>query len=66
MARVAEIKLAIEELNERDFVQIRQWFIEKEWEKWDKQLERDSKEGKLDFLIKEVQKEKAKGKLKSL
>lgn len=66
MARIEEIKHAIEELTEDEFVQLRDWLIEKEWENWDKEIERDSEEGKLDFLIKEAQKKKVDGKLRVL
>lgn len=66
MAQVKEIKHAIEELSEEEFLQIREWFIKREWEEWDEQIKRDSKDGKLDFLIKEAHKEKSHGKLKSL
>jgi len=66
MLKVAEIKEAIEELPEEDFVQLRQWFSEKDWQKWDKQIEVDSESGKLDFLIKEALDEKSKGQLKEL
>jgi len=66
MLKVAEIKEAIEELPEEDFVQLRQWFSEKDWQKWDKQIEMDSESGKLDFLIKEALDEKSKGQLKEL
>jgi len=54
MTKVKEIKVAIESLPERDFVRLRQWFSEKDWDKWDKQIEADSESGKLDFLIKEA------------
>ena len=66
MSKVNEIKKAIESLPENDYSQLRQWFSEKDWEKWDKQIKTDSAEGKLDFLIKEALEEKAKGKLKGL
>ncbi|HKY73723.1 MAG TPA: hypothetical protein VJ246_00215 [Patescibacteria group bacterium] len=66
MSKVDEIKVAIEALPEEDYVQLRQWFSEKDWEKWDRQIEEDSKSGRLDFLIKEALEEKAKGKLKEL
>ena len=66
MTRVEEIKHEIEKLTEDEFAQLREWFIEMEWKKWDKQIEEDSKKGKLDFLIEEARKEKAKGKLKAL
>ena len=38
----------------------------KDWDKWDKQIETDSKSGKLDFLIADAKKEKEKGTLKEL
>ncbi|MEW6448681.1 MAG: hypothetical protein AB1426_11470 [Bacillota bacterium] len=66
MFNVAEIKAAIENLPESDFVQLRKWFWEKDWQKWDRQIEEDSKAGKLDFLIKEAFDEKSKGQLKEL
>jgi len=66
MSKVDEIKVAIEALPEEDYVQLRQWFSEKDWEKWDRQIEEDSESGRLDFLIKEALEEKAKGKLKEL
>ena len=45
---------------------MRRWFSERDWEKWDRQIEADSESGKLDFLIKEALDAKAKGKLKRL
>jgi hypothetical protein len=45
---------------------LREWFAERDWEKWDKQIEVDSKSKKLDFLIKEARDEKEKGKLKEI
>ena len=38
----------------------------KDWDKWDKQIETDSKSGKLDFLIADAMEEKEKGTLKEL
>lgn len=61
MSKVSKIKEAIDALPEEDFIQLRQWFSEKDWEKWDKQIEADLKAGKLDFLIKEALEEKGKG-----
>ncbi len=63
---VDEIKAAIEELPEKDFLQLREWFSEKDWKKWDNEIADDSESGKLDFLIKEAFEEKNKGKLKEL
>jgi hypothetical protein len=66
MSKIEEIEAAIESLSEEEYVRLRKWFSEKDWEKWDRQIEADSKSGKLDFLIREAFDEKAKGKLKGL
>ena len=66
MPNVEEIKVAIEALPEVDYVQLRQWFNEKDWEKWDIQIEVDSKSGKLDFLVTEALESKKKGILREL
>ncbi len=66
MPKVNEIKAAIENLPEEEYVHLRQWFSEKDWQKWDKQIEKDSQAGRLDFLIKEALEAKDKGKLKEL
>lgn len=66
MSNVDEIKAAIEALPALEFAQLRNWFSEKDWKKWDRQLEEDSKTGRLDFLVQEAVEEKAKGILKEL
>jgi len=47
MLKVNEIQGAIEALPEQDYVQLRQWFSEQDWGKWDKQIEANSEAGKL-------------------
>jgi len=54
MSKVEEIKQAIDTLPEEDYVLLRQWFSEKDWQKWDAQIAEDSGTGKLDFLLKEA------------
>jgi Leucine-rich repeat (LRR) protein len=61
MLKVEEIQTEIESLSEEECARLRIWFSDRDWEKWDKQIEIDSKSGKLDFLIKESLDEKAKG-----
>ena len=51
MSNITEIQQAILALSEADYVQLRQWLNELDWEKWDRQIEADSENGKLDFLI---------------
>ena len=66
MSRVAEIQQAILALPEADYLELRQWFSELDWEKWDGQIDRDSGRGKLDFLIAEALEAKKRGALKEL
>jgi hypothetical protein len=58
MVQLSEIKKEIEELPKQEYNNLRQWFAEKDWEIWDKQIKEDSNSGKLDFLTKEALQEK--------
>jgi hypothetical protein len=64
MTKLREIELAIGSLPEEEYGEFRRWFLERDWAKWDRQIETDSASGKLDFLIMEAQDAKAKGTLK--
>ena len=66
MLEVDEIKSVIDALPGEDYVELRVWFAEKDWELWDKQIEGDSLSGKLDYLIEEAFEEKIQGKLRDL
>ena len=66
MPKVEDIKQEIEKLSEDEYRQIRNWLLEKDWGKWDEEIERDSQEGKLNFLIEQARKAKREGRLKSL
>jgi hypothetical protein len=63
---IEKIQVAIESLPPDQYVRLRQWFSERDWEQWDRQIEADVKAGKLDFLIKETLAEKAQGNLREL
>ena len=54
MTTVLEIERAIEQLPSDQFSMIRDWIVEKDWRAWDAQIERDSADGKLDFLADEA------------
>jgi hypothetical protein len=54
MLKVEEIQSAIESLSEDEYARLRRWFSERDWEKWDRQIEEDSESGKLEFLVKEA------------
>jgi len=66
MMQLEEIQVAIESLPPEKYARLRQWWLERDWEKWDRQIEADSATGKLDFFIKEALAEKARGNLRDL
>jgi hypothetical protein len=66
MALIDEIKAKIESLPSEEFAEIFRWLSEKDWEKWDKEIEADSQDGSLDFLLREAREEKVKGNLRDL
>jgi hypothetical protein len=66
MTQVQEIENAIESLSRDDYARLREWFLERDWANWDRQIEMDSQSGKLDFLIEEALAEKKQGRLKEL
>ena len=66
IAQVEEIQVAIESLPYQEYIRLRQWFSERDWGKWDRQIEADSESRKLDFLIEEALNEKAKDTLREL
>lgn len=54
MTTVLEIERAIEQLPSDQFSKIHDWIVEKDWQTWDAQIDRDSADGKLDFLVEEA------------
>jgi hypothetical protein len=64
--RIEEIKSAIVSLPANEYRKFRDWFLERDWEQWDKQIQVDSESGKLDFLVKEAKDEKSRDKLRDL
>ncbi|MFZ2960958.1 MAG: hypothetical protein WA705_29105 [Candidatus Ozemobacteraceae bacterium] len=66
MSTIEQVLRSIESLSAEEYTRLRKWFSERDWEKWDKQIDLDSESGKLDFLIKEARDEKAKGRLREL
>lgn len=52
--QIEQLKIEIEMLSDEEFEQLRHWFAEKDWQRWDRQLEADVDSGKLDFLLEEA------------
>ena len=66
MSRLAEIQEAILVLPEAEYAQLRGWFSDLDWERWDEHIEADAHEGRLDFLITEALEAKEDGTLQEL
>ena len=66
MSKLENIQAAIESLSEEEYSRLREWFVEKDWGQWDRDIEVDSQSGKLDFLVNEALQEKSKGRLTDL
>ena len=66
MSKIDELKAELESLPSDEFAEIFRWLSEKDWERWDKEIEADSQAGRLDFLVHEAREEKSKRALKDL
>jgi hypothetical protein len=66
MSKIDQLKAEIESLPSDEFAEIFRWLSEKDWERWDREIEGDSQAGRLDFLGREAREEKSKGTLKDL
>ena len=66
MTRIEEIENAVTSLPVEEYRQFRDWFLERDWAQWDRQIQADSESGKLDFLVKEAMEEKSRGNLRNL
>lgn len=66
VAKLEEIQNAVSDLPKGDYDRFREWFIERDWQVWDSQVEADSQAGKFDLMIASALSEKEDGKLKEL
>ena len=66
MTSVKIIEEQIQRLDNKSFAMFRNWFVEYEHSRWDRQIATDSEAGKLDFLIDEALSEHRFGKTKTL
>ena len=66
MTRLEHLEQEITALPVDEFVQLRNWILERDWAEWDKQIEKDAASGKLDFLVEEALEEKRQGRLHDL
>ena len=66
MVSITEIQEAIRVLPETEYVQLRKWISELDWERWDSQIEADSEAGRLDFLTADAREAREHGALEEL
>ncbi len=66
MTRLEELERAVASLSDEEYREFRRWFLERDWEEWDRQIAEDAEAGKLDFLVKEAREAKKAGQLKDL
>ncbi len=55
MTPIEEIEKAIDVLPIDEYRRFREWFLQRDWDAWDRQIEEDSASGKLDFLVREAE-----------
>ena len=66
MSKVEKLKTEIEQLPKEEFSELVRWLSERDWERWDYEIEADSEAGRLDFLVREALDAKSKKTLKDL
>ena len=54
MTRVESLEEEIRKLSPTEFAELREWLLERDWQLWDEQIERDAANGKLDALFAEA------------
>ena len=66
MTQLEELEKAIRSLPAEDYARLREWFLNRDWELWDRQIEEDSKAGRLDFLVREAAEAKKANRLRDI
>jgi len=51
MTRVEAIEEQVQKLSPAEFSELRDWILEQDWERWDRQIERDATKDRLDPLF---------------
>jgi hypothetical protein len=66
MTNIEVIEREVEKLSPEELAVFRAWFIEHDWEIWDRELERDVAEGRLERFASEALAEIERGEAKEL
>jgi hypothetical protein len=62
MTRLEQLEQEIQQLSPSEFAELRVWLLERDWEEWDRQIERDAVSGKLDRLFTDAREAHTQGK----
>jgi hypothetical protein len=62
MGKIEKIEQEVQALSPDELAQFRAWFLEYDWEAWDRQIERDAQVGRLDDVAAKALRDHAAGK----
>ena len=66
MTRVEALEREVEKLTAEELAAFRDWFAEYHWQVWDRQIERDSADGRLDKFAAEALAELERGETREI
>jgi hypothetical protein len=66
MTKIETLEREVEKLTREELAAFREWFIEYDWQAWDRELEQDVAAGKLDKFAAEALEEFKRGKTKEI
>jgi hypothetical protein len=66
MSKLDQIEKSVASLSDDELKSFADWFDNLRWQRWDRQLEKDVRAGKLDSLIENARAEIGAGKIKPL
>jgi hypothetical protein len=66
MTSLEQVEAAVASLPEGEYHRFREWFLDRDWNQWDREIEKDSNAGKLAFLFDEAAEGKRRGTLRDL
>lgn len=66
MTKVEALEREVEKLSREELSAFRDWFIEYDWQAWDREIEEDAAAGKLDKLAAEALEDFKRGRTKEI
>ena len=66
MTKIEALEREVEKLSREELAAFREWFLEYDWQAWDRELDEDVAAGKLDKFAAEALEEHRSGKTKGI